>query len=115
MKCLTPRIYPLALGLPSAVWAQSGKPMSIAQLAAYNKPDREQVLYAGAKTEGKITWYTSLAGARIKTWLRLLKLNIPASKWNPIAGRVKSWEQEFWRKPRPSDISSTPLRVPSRC
>ena len=26
------------------------------QLAAYNKPDREKVLYAGAKTEGKVTW-----------------------------------------------------------
>ena len=46
----------LALGLVSSGSAQTGKPMSLAQLAAYNKPDREKVLYAGAKAEGKITW-----------------------------------------------------------
>ena len=36
--------------------------MSIAELAAYNKPDREKVLYDGAKKEGKVMWYTSLTG-----------------------------------------------------
>jgi iron(III) transport system substrate-binding protein len=36
--------------------------LSIAELAAYNKPDREKVLYEGAKKEGKLTWYTSLTG-----------------------------------------------------
>src|ERR687892_492645 len=47
--------------LPS-VSAQTGKPMSIAELAAYNKPDREQVLLDGAKKEGRMMWYTSLTG-----------------------------------------------------
>src|SRR5918993_2148786 len=47
--------------LPS-VSAQTGKPMSIAELAAYNKPDREQVLLEGAKKEGRMMWYTSLTG-----------------------------------------------------
>jgi len=28
--------------------------MPVDQLAAYNKPDREQMLYAGAKAEGKV-------------------------------------------------------------
>jgi iron(III) transport system substrate-binding protein len=42
--------------------AQTGKPTSIAELAAYNKPDREKVLYEGAKKEGKLMWYTSLTG-----------------------------------------------------
>ena len=42
--------------------AQMGKPMSVAELAAYNKPDREKVLYEGAKKEGKLMWYTSLTG-----------------------------------------------------
>jgi iron(III) transport system substrate-binding protein len=32
----------------------------------YDGKDREQILYAGAKTEGKITWYTSLAGDSYK-------------------------------------------------
>ena len=56
----------LALGLAATAGAQSAKPMSIEQLAAYNKPDREKVLYAGAKAEGKVTWYTSLAGNSYK-------------------------------------------------
>jgi hypothetical protein len=29
----------------------------------YAGNDREQVLFAWAKAEGKVTWYTSLAGA----------------------------------------------------
>src|SRR3989449_184134 len=42
--------------------AQTGKAMTVAELAAYNKPDREKVLYEGAKKEGKLMWYTSLTG-----------------------------------------------------
>src|SRR5918996_1921781 len=45
----------------SYVLAQ-GKHGSVAALAAYNKPDREKVLLEGAKKEGKLLWYTSLAG-----------------------------------------------------
>jgi iron(III) transport system substrate-binding protein len=55
----------LGLILAATSWAQTGK-MPTEQLAAYNKPDREKMLYAGAKTEGKITWYTSLAGESYK-------------------------------------------------
>lgn len=51
-----------ALSWPSMGWAQTGKPMSVAEIAAYNKPDREKVLYEGAKKEGKLMWYTSLTG-----------------------------------------------------
>jgi len=47
-------------------WGQGGKPSSIADLAAYMGADREQILYAGAKAEGKVTWYTSLAGGSYK-------------------------------------------------
>ena len=50
-----------ALLLHSPVFAQ-GKPMTVAELAAYNKPDRERVLFEGAKKEGKLLWYTSLTG-----------------------------------------------------
>jgi iron(III) transport system substrate-binding protein len=54
----------IALSLASSGWAQSKMPL--AQLAAYNRPDRERILYAGAKGEGKIMWYTSLAGGSYK-------------------------------------------------
>ena len=58
-------VFILGLALAATSWAQTGK-MSMEQLAAYNKPDREKMLYAGAKPEGKITWYTSLAGESYK-------------------------------------------------
>ena len=59
-------VFVVAIELLSTAWAQSGKPMPLAQLAAYNRPDREKILSAGAKPEGKITWYTSLASERCK-------------------------------------------------
>jgi len=51
----------VALGSVQALWAQE-KSASMAELAAYNKPDREKMLYDGAKKEGKLMWYTSLTG-----------------------------------------------------
>jgi iron(III) transport system substrate-binding protein len=51
-----------ALAWAPSISAQTGKPMSIAELAGYNKPDREKMLYEGAKKEGKLMWYTSLTG-----------------------------------------------------
>jgi iron(III) transport system substrate-binding protein len=71
----------LTLSLCSTAWAaQSGKSMSFAQLAAYDKPDREQVLYAGAKGEGKITWYTSLAGGSYKELAAAFEARYPGVK-----------------------------------
>jgi iron(III) transport system substrate-binding protein len=66
--------------LVSSAWGQSGKPMSLAQLAAYNKPDREKVLYGGAKAEGKITWYTSLAGGSYKELAAAFEAKYPGVK-----------------------------------
>jgi iron(III) transport system substrate-binding protein len=51
----------ILLGTQVHGWAQ-GKPLSISELASYNKPDRETVLFEGAKKEGKLLWYTSLTG-----------------------------------------------------
>jgi iron(III) transport system substrate-binding protein len=76
----------LALGLASPAGAQSGKPMTFAQLAAYNKPDREQVLYAGAKAEGKITWYTSLAGGSYKELAGAFEAKYPGVKVEAYRG-----------------------------
>jgi len=42
-------------------WSQTGKPSSAAELAAYTGADRERVLFEGAKREGKVVWYTTLA------------------------------------------------------
>ncbi|HXV80754.1 MAG TPA: extracellular solute-binding protein [Candidatus Binatia bacterium] len=50
-----------SLSLQLQVLAQA-KAATVAELAAYNKPDREKILIEGAKKEGKLLWYTSLAG-----------------------------------------------------
>src|SRR5919198_4019853 len=61
MKFWVPLILLVILTQPSEVCAQ-GKPVSVGELAAYNKPDREKVFFEGAKKEGKLLWYTSLTG-----------------------------------------------------
>src|SRR5439155_26309278 len=53
--------------------AQSRRPSTIAELAVYNGADREQLLYAGAKNEGKVVWYTSLAGESYKAMVKALE------------------------------------------
>lgn len=56
---------------------QSRRPMTISELVAYNGADREQVLYAGAKSEGSVVWYTSLAGDSYKTAARTFEATHP--------------------------------------
>ena len=48
-------------GLISSSWAQT---RSLADLANYRGADREEMLKAGAKKEGKLIWYTSLTAHR---------------------------------------------------
>ena len=56
----------LCLLFSTEIFAQTRKPATIAELATYNGKDREAMLYAGVKSEGKVTWYTSLAGNSYK-------------------------------------------------
>ena len=51
--------------------------MTITELAAYTGKDREALLYAGAKSEGKLTWYTSLAGDSYKAIVRAFETKYP--------------------------------------
>jgi len=74
----------IALGVASSGWAQSK--MSLAQLAAYNKPDREKILYGGAKAEGKIMWYTSLAGGSYKELANAFETRYPGVKVEAYRG-----------------------------
>jgi len=55
----------LLLGCTST-WSQTAKPASAADLAAYSGADRERVLFDGAKREGKVVWYTTLAADQNK-------------------------------------------------
>jgi iron(III) transport system substrate-binding protein len=55
----------LTLMTSTTLWAQS-KPKTANELAAYMGADREQILLAGAKKEGKVVWYTSLTSTTYK-------------------------------------------------
>ena len=59
---------------------QTRKPASIAELVNDLGADREQVLYAGAKAEGKLSWYTSLAGGFYKEIIRVFESKYPGIK-----------------------------------
>jgi ABC-type Fe3+ transport system substrate-binding protein len=72
-----PLIVLLFLLFSNDAWAQSPKPASIAELATYAGVDREQLLYAGAKSEGTVTWYTSLAGDSYKAIARAFEAKYP--------------------------------------
>ena len=58
------------LVLPLRLPAQIPKPTTVAEIATYMGADREQILSAGAKAEGVVTWYTSLAGDSYKALAR---------------------------------------------
>ena len=66
--------------IASPTWAQPRKPSTIAELAVYRGADREAVLYAGAKAESKITWYTSLAGDSYKEMVKAFEAKYPGVK-----------------------------------
>ena len=76
MRVVALIIFALLLS-PSTGWAQARKPATIAELTTYMGGDREQILYAGAKTEGKLMWYTSLAGGSYKALLSAFEAKYP--------------------------------------
>ena len=63
MRVIALMLFALLLS-PSPAWVQTRKPASLTELVSYMGADREQMLYAGAKAEGKLMWYTSLAGVQ---------------------------------------------------
>jgi iron(III) transport system substrate-binding protein len=61
MKVLSLVFLMLAMAA-SLSWGQGRKLKTLDELAAYSGHDRQQILLDGAKAEGKVVWYTSLAG-----------------------------------------------------
>jgi iron(III) transport system substrate-binding protein len=66
--------------------AQIKKTPTLAELAAYTGADREQRLFAGAKGEGKVVWYTSLAGSSYKELSKGFETKYPGVKIEPYRG-----------------------------
>ena len=69
-----------------SAWSQSKKPLSLAELAAYTGRDREQRLVEGAKAEGKVVWYTSLAGSSYKELVKGFESKYPGIKVETYRG-----------------------------
>lgn len=69
-----------------SAWGQTKKPVSFAELAAYTGADREQRLLTGAKTEGKVVWYTSLAGSSYKELAKGFESKYSGMKIEPYRG-----------------------------
>ena len=83
MKLVAAIILLLVSSFPVASSAQATKPTTLAELAVYNGHDREQLLVAGAKKEGKVVWYTALAGGSYKALARAFeaKYGVPVEAY----------------------------------
>ena len=58
------------MAYPFELNGQTARSSTLEELAAYNGPDREQQLVNGAKKEGKVVWYTAMAGGSYKDLAR---------------------------------------------
>lgn len=79
MQSLTSALL-LLLIVSSAARGQTAKPSSPSDLAAYNGADRERVLLEGAKKEGKLVWYTTLAVDQHKQLAAAFEAKYPGVK-----------------------------------
>ena len=74
-----------------AASAQLKKPTAFSELAAYSGADREQLLLAGARSEGKVVWYTSLGGGSYKAMIQAFESKIQELRSRFIAPADRSW------------------------
>ena len=75
MLCL---VLCLLFLLPSEAWVQGRKPTTITEIVTYSGADREQLLYAGAKTKARSFGTLLLPVNRTRGWLKPLRPSIPA-------------------------------------
>lgn len=88
MRILSTAIL-IFLNALSLAWGQSGKPTSLAELATYAGADREQLLLVGGKSEGKVVWYTSLAGTSYKEIAAAFEAKYPGIKVETYRGSTQ--------------------------
>jgi iron(III) transport system substrate-binding protein len=79
-------IYLIAGYSTEITWAQPKKPLTLGELGSYTGADREQRLYEGAKAEGKVVWYTSLAGSSYKDLVKGFETKYPGIKVETYRG-----------------------------
>ena len=66
--------------ISAPAWSQTGKPLSPTDLASYTGADRERLLLDGAKREGKVVWYTTLAAEQNKQIAGAFETKYPGIK-----------------------------------
>ena len=71
-------LFVLLISTPAR--SQVGKASSVAELASYTGADRERVLIEGAKREGKVSWYTTLAANQNKQIAKAFETKYPGVK-----------------------------------
>lgn len=79
MKILTVTVFFLVISAATA-WSQTHKPSSATDLASYTGKDRERLLLDGAKREGKVVWYTTLAADQNKQLAGAFETKYPGIK-----------------------------------
>jgi iron(III) transport system substrate-binding protein len=79
LKILTAGLFFVFL-INSPGAAQSARPSSPAELAAFSGSDRERLLFDGAKREGKLVWYTTLAAVQTKQIAATFEVKYPGVK-----------------------------------
>ncbi len=57
-------ILSVCISITTIAWGQENRRLAPVELAKYAGPDRERLLYEGAKREGKLVWYTSLVPSK---------------------------------------------------
>lgn len=80
MKTFWTTLFVGLLVMISPAWGQGRKSANPKELAAYTGADREKVLFEGAKAEGKVVWYTSLAGGSFKAMVKGFETKYPGVK-----------------------------------
>ena len=105
-------ILSLILSTPLFAAEQTQKQMTIAELVTYKGKDREQVLYAGAKAEGKVTWYTSLAGDSYKGMIKAFETKyagVKVESYRANGGEITNriFEEAKARRPIVDTIETT--------
>ena len=103
------------LNLPDSIHAQGKKPATLAELVAYTGADREQILAAGAKAEGKVIWYTSLAGSSYKELAQGFEKKYPGVKAEVYRAASNELLARIMPRRKRDSIWSTPSKPLCRC
>ena len=112
MTCALLVLFVLSVLFPNPLFAQGRKPTTISELVTYNGKDCEQVLYAGAKSEGKVTWYTSLAGESYKAMVKAFEGKYAGVKVEAYRVSGSDMTVRMMEEARQNATSSTPSRPP---